>query len=61
MEENICLVVTSAVGYAILYQDLGDLTQFKLLPAIDDSVTCSLAYDVDFDGIPEILVGTYSQ
>lgn len=55
------MVVTSAVGYAILYQDLGDLTQFKLLPAIDDSVTCSLAYDVDFDGIPEILVGTYSQ
>uniref|UniRef100_A0A8C8S1J8 Kaptin, actin binding protein n=1 Tax=Pelusios castaneus TaxID=367368 RepID=A0A8C8S1J8_9SAUR len=59
------VLVTSTIELSVVYRNvltrgLGDQVA---LPASDqyDSVLCALVTDVDFDGAPEILLGTYGQ
>lgn len=62
--EILDLVVCSAMGYIVVYQDLSsDLLNRPLLlkPSTDDAITCVFPLDVDFDGNKELLVGTFSQ
>ena len=62
--EILDLVVCSAIGYIVVYQDISSdqLTRPLLLkPSTDDALTCVFPLDVDFDGNKELLVGTFSQ
>ncbi|GAB0201897.1 KICSTOR complex protein kaptin [Grus japonensis] len=59
------VLVASAIELSVVYRDVltRGLTDQVILPASDqyDSVLCALVTDVDFDGVREILLGTYGQ
>ncbi|ORZ16861.1 hypothetical protein BCR42DRAFT_413343 [Absidia repens] len=63
--EELCLVVTSAIEQASVYRSIQTkgLDQHRVLPqsALYDSVLCSHAMDVDWDGEREIMIGTYGR
>ncbi|XP_060711950.1 KICSTOR complex protein kaptin isoform X2 [Hemiscyllium ocellatum] len=63
--ENYNLLVTSAIELSVVYRDVlkNGLSDQAILPESDqfDSVLCALVTDVDFDGVKEILLGTYGQ
>ncbi|XP_069765780.1 KICSTOR complex protein kaptin isoform X2 [Narcine bancroftii] len=62
---NYDLLVTSAIELSVVYRDVlkNGLEDQVILPESDqyDSVLCALVADVDFDGVKEILLGTYGQ
>ncbi|SAM02589.1 hypothetical protein [Absidia glauca] len=64
-DEELCLVVTSAIKHASVYRSIqtDGLAQHRILPqsALYDSVLCSHAMDVDWDGEREIMIGTYGR
>ncbi|XP_061875601.1 LOW QUALITY PROTEIN: KICSTOR complex protein kaptin [Colius striatus] len=59
------VLVASAIEVAVVYRDVisNGLARQLALPGSDrfDSVVCALATDIDFDGRPEVLLGTYGQ
>uniref|UniRef100_UPI00358E7438 KICSTOR complex protein kaptin isoform X2 n=1 Tax=Myxine glutinosa TaxID=7769 RepID=UPI00358E7438 len=59
------LVVASALEVTVVYRDVlcQGLDQQELLPGSDcfDSVVCALVVDTDYNGVGEILLGTYGQ
>ncbi|GCC34789.1 hypothetical protein chiPu_0013265 [Chiloscyllium punctatum] len=63
--ENYNLLVTSTIELSVVYRDVlkNGLGDQAILPESDqfDSVLCALVTDVDFDGVKEILLGTYGQ
>ncbi|XP_048378524.1 KICSTOR complex protein kaptin isoform X2 [Stegostoma tigrinum] len=63
--ENYNLLVTSTIELSVVYRDVlsNGLSDQAILPESDqyDSVLCALVTDVDFDGVKEILLGTYGQ
>ncbi|KAI8070345.1 hypothetical protein BC940DRAFT_295869 [Gongronella butleri] len=64
-EQDLSLVVTTAIEQATVYRSIREdgLTNSRVLPqsAQFDSVLCSHAMDVDWDGEREILIGTYGR
>ncbi|XP_048474161.1 KICSTOR complex protein kaptin [Rhincodon typus] len=63
--ENYNLLVTSTIELSVVYRDVlsNGLSDQAILPESDqyDSVLCAMVTDVDFDGVKEILLGTYGQ
>ncbi|XP_042201355.1 KICSTOR complex protein kaptin [Callorhinchus milii] len=63
--EDYSLLVTSTIELSVVYRDVlkHGLADQWILPESDqfDSVLCALVTDVDFDGVKEILLGTYGQ
>ncbi|KAG8552671.1 hypothetical protein GDO81_002997 [Engystomops pustulosus] len=63
--EQYHILVTSTIELSAVYWNIlqNGLREQLLLPSSDqfDSVLCALTADVDFDGEPEILLGTYGQ
>ncbi|XP_074163022.1 KICSTOR complex protein kaptin isoform X1 [Sminthopsis crassicaudata] len=63
--EDYSVLVTSMMEPAVVYRNVlsRGLQDQALLPGSDqfDSVLCGLVTDVDLDGKPEILLGTYGQ
>ncbi|XP_031817506.1 KICSTOR complex protein kaptin [Sarcophilus harrisii] len=63
--EDYSVLVTSMMEPAVVYRNVlsHGLQDQVLLPGSDqfDSVLCGLVTDVDLDGKPEILLGTYGQ
>ncbi|XP_041092259.1 KICSTOR complex protein kaptin [Polyodon spathula] len=59
------LLVTSTMEMAVVYRDVlsRGLQSQAPLPGseLHDSVLCALVTDLDFDGEPEVLLGTYGQ
>nr|AAH72276.1 MGC82410 protein [Xenopus laevis] len=59
------VLVTSTIELSVVYRNvlINGLNEQLLLPESDqfDSVLCAELADVDFDGEPEILLGTYGQ
>ncbi|XP_072919959.1 KICSTOR complex protein kaptin [Hemitrygon akajei] len=59
------LLVTSTIELSVVYRDVlkNGLSDQAILPESDqyDSVLCAIVADVDFDGVKEILLGTYGQ
>nr|XP_033812253.1 KICSTOR complex protein kaptin isoform X2 [Geotrypetes seraphini] len=59
------LLVTSSIELSVVYRNVlkKGLQEQLLLPESDqyDCVLCALVTDVDFDGVQEILLGTYGQ
>ncbi|XP_043934943.1 KICSTOR complex protein kaptin [Protopterus annectens] len=59
------LLVTSTIELSVVYRNVlkDGLNEQLILPESDqyDSVLCALVVDVDFDGVKEILLGTYGQ
>ncbi|XP_075774103.1 KICSTOR complex protein kaptin [Pelodiscus sinensis] len=64
-EQGYSVLVTSTLELSVVYRDIlsQGLADQLILPCSDqyDSVLCALVTDVDFDGAPEILLGTYGQ
>ncbi|XP_074872815.1 KICSTOR complex protein kaptin isoform X2 [Carettochelys insculpta] len=64
-DQGYSVLVTSTIELSVVYRNVLScgLTDQLTLPASDryDSVLCALVTDVDFDGEPEILLGTYGQ
>ncbi|KAM4640570.1 KICSTOR complex protein kaptin [Discoglossus pictus] len=64
-QEQYSVLVTSTIELSAVYRNIlqNGLQEQLLLPESDqsDSVLCAVAADVDFDGEPEILLGTYGQ
>ncbi|XP_053577602.1 KICSTOR complex protein kaptin [Bombina bombina] len=64
-QEEYSVLVTSTIEMSAVYRNVlqNGLEEQLLLPDSDqfDSVLCAVAADVDFDGEPEILLGTYGQ
>ncbi|XP_039366816.1 KICSTOR complex protein kaptin [Mauremys reevesii] len=64
-EQGYSVLVTSTIELSVVYRNVltHGLADQLTLPASDqhDSVLCALVTDVDFDGAPEILLGTYGQ
>ncbi|XP_051900206.1 KICSTOR complex protein kaptin [Pristis pectinata] len=62
---NYDLLVTSAIELSVVYRDVlkNGLNDQVILPESDqyDTVLCAMVADVDFDGVKEILLGTYGQ
>ncbi|KAI9307950.1 hypothetical protein BJ944DRAFT_261134 [Cunninghamella echinulata] len=62
---EICLLVTSAIEQASVYRSIQTVgfSQNRILPqsTLYDSVLCSHAMDVDWDGEREIMIGTYGR
>ncbi|XP_072285869.1 KICSTOR complex protein kaptin [Pyxicephalus adspersus] len=63
--EEYSILVTSTIEQSAVYRNIlqNGLREQLLLPESDqfDSVLCAVTADVDFDGEPEILLGTYGQ
>ncbi|XP_038641954.1 KICSTOR complex protein kaptin [Scyliorhinus canicula] len=63
--EDYNLLVTSTIELSVVYRDVlkNGLNDQAILPESDqyDSVLCALVTDVDFDGVKEVLLGTYGQ
>ncbi|XP_073494078.1 KICSTOR complex protein kaptin [Phyllobates terribilis] len=63
--EQYNVLVTSTIELSAVYWNIleNGLREQLLLPSSDqfDSVLCAVTADVDFDGDPEILLGTYGQ
>ncbi|XP_063793950.1 KICSTOR complex protein kaptin isoform X2 [Pseudophryne corroboree] len=63
--EEYSVLVTSTIELSAIYRNIlqNGLREQLLLPDSDqfDSVLCAVTADVDFDGEPEILLGTYGQ
>ncbi|XP_030400365.1 KICSTOR complex protein kaptin isoform X2 [Gopherus evgoodei] len=64
-DQGYSVLVTSTIELSVVYRNVltHGLADQLTLPASDqhDSVLCALVTDVDFDGAPEILLGTYGQ
>ncbi|KAM9326421.1 KICSTOR complex protein kaptin [Gastrophryne carolinensis] len=64
-KEEYSILVTSTIELSAVYRNIlqNGLREQLLLPDSDqfDSVLCAVTVDVDFDGEPEILLGTYGQ
>ncbi|XP_077336946.1 KICSTOR complex protein kaptin isoform X2 [Lithobates pipiens] len=64
-KEEYSVLVTSTIELSAVYRNIlqNGLREQVLLPESDqfDSVLCAVTADVDFDGEPEILLGTYGQ
>ncbi|XP_067412794.1 KICSTOR complex protein kaptin [Emydura macquarii macquarii] len=64
-DQGYSVLVTSTIELSVMYRNVltSGLADQVALPASDqyDSVLCALVTDVDFDGVPEILLGTYGQ
>ncbi|XP_075042979.1 KICSTOR complex protein kaptin isoform X2 [Mixophyes fleayi] len=64
-QEEYSVLVTSTIELSAVYRNIlqNGLREQLLLPDSDqfDSVLCAVTADVDFDGEPEILLGTYGQ
>ncbi|XP_066438075.1 KICSTOR complex protein kaptin isoform X1 [Eleutherodactylus coqui] len=64
-QEQYNILVTSTIELSAVYWNIlqNGLREQILLPSSDqfDSVLCAVTADVDFDGKPEILLGTYGQ
>ncbi|CAO3625427.1 unnamed protein product [Cunninghamella blakesleeana] len=62
---EICLLTTSAIEQASVYRSIqiNGFSQHRILPqsTLYDSVLCSHAMDVDWDGEREIMIGTYGR
>ncbi|ETW07393.1 hypothetical protein H310_01918 [Aphanomyces invadans] len=57
------VLVSSSIGFAAVYHDPFDSAcRPHVLPESDyyDSILCCLSADIDMDGIPELLLGTFS-
>lgn len=65
VKEEYSVLVTSTIELSAVYRNIlqNGLREQVLLPESDqfDSVLCAVTADVDFDGEPEILLGTYGQ
>uniref|UniRef100_H3B084 Kaptin, actin binding protein n=1 Tax=Latimeria chalumnae TaxID=7897 RepID=H3B084_LATCH len=63
--EDFNLLVTSTIELSVIYRDVlkYGLSDQLILPETDryDSVLCALVADIDFDGMSELLLGTYGQ
>ena len=58
------LLVTSTVGYAVVYSNVAENLFSKktvLKPDTQEAITCCTLCDVNFDGQKEIILGSYSQ
>lgn len=64
-EPRFSVLVASTMELSVVYRDVlsRGLTEQCPLPGSDlhDSVLCALTPDLDFDGRPEVLLGTYGQ
>ncbi|CAM4689669.1 KICSTOR complex protein kaptin [Caretta caretta] len=64
-DQGYSVLVTSTIELSVVYRNVltHGLADQLTLPASDrhDSVLCALVTDIDFDGAPEILLGTYGQ
>ncbi|XP_068106684.1 KICSTOR complex protein kaptin [Hyperolius riggenbachi] len=64
-KEEYSILVTSSIELSAVYRNIlqNGLREQLLLPDSDqfDSVLCAVSVDVDFDGEPEVLLGTYGQ